>query len=323
MSKVEGLRSKVEWSPFSTFDIRPWTLLRTWAETVKLSHAVFALPFALMAAFLAGRSIDGRGLPYWGQLGLIVLCMVSARSAAMTFNRIVDARIDARNPRTAARPLPAGRLSLFAALTMFGLSAVTFAIGCLGFHIVFQNTWPILLSGPMLVFLCGYSFTKRFTKWSHYYLGMALALSPLASWLAIHPESVGLPVVLLMITVTCWVAGFDIIYACQDIAVDRREGLYSLPSRLGPAAALWIARGSHLLAVGGLAALGFVADLGLFYAAGVICAAILLIVENCLVRPGNYSKVNLAFFTINGVVSLVLGVLAVVDVLVTLPASPS
>ncbi len=303
----------------STIGIRHSTLLGAWAETVKLSHSVFALPFALMAALIAGRSIEGRGLPYWGQLGLIVVCMVSARSAAMTFNRIVDARIDARNPRTAARPLPAGRLTTFAAWWMFALSTVTFGIGCLGFHIFFGNTWPILLAGPVLVFLCGYSFTKRFTKWSHYYLGLALALSPLATWLAIHPASVGLSAVLLMVTVTWWVAGFDIIYACQDIAVDRREGLYSLPSRLGPAAALWIARGSHLMAIGGLAALGFVADLGVFYAAGVVCAAILLIVENSLVRPGNYSKVNLAFFTINGVVSILLGALTVVDVLVTLP----
>ncbi len=293
---------------------------RTWAQMVKLSHSVFALPFALMAAFLAGRNIPGRGWPYWGQLGLILLCMVSARSAAMTFNRIVDAEIDARNPRTSARPLPAGLLTRLTAWAMFALSAATFGIGCLGFYIFFGNTWPILLSGPVLVFLCGYSFTKRFTKWSHYYLGTALALSPLAAWLAIHPASVGVLVVLLMITVTCWVAGFDIIYACQDVDVDRREGLYSLPARLGPAAALWIARGSHLVAVVGLVVLGFAAGLGVLYATGVVCATILLIVENSLVRPGNYSKVNLAFFTINGMVSIVLGILAIADILINLPA---
>ncbi|UCC29743.1 MAG: UbiA family prenyltransferase [Phycisphaerales bacterium] len=294
---------------------------RVWAEMVKLSHSIFALPFALMAAFLAGRNIEGRGWPYWGQLGLIVICMVSARSVAMTFNRIVDAEIDARNPRTARRPLPAGRLTRSVAWAMLGLSAVTFGIGCLGFYVFFHNTWPILLSGPVLVFLCGYSFTKRFTKWSHYFLGMALALSPLGAWLAIHPTTVGLPVVLLMVGVTCWVAGFDIIYACQDIDVDRRDGLYSLPSRLGPAPSLWIARGSHLLAIVCLAALGFAADLGLIYAIGVVIAAILLIVENSLVRPGHYSKVNLAFFTINGIVSVVLGILAVTDMVLTLPTN--
>ncbi|MGB2985291.1 MAG: UbiA-like polyprenyltransferase [Phycisphaerae bacterium] len=295
--------------------------VRIWAEMVKLSHSIFALPFAMIAVFLAGRNIEGRGWPHPGQLGLILVCMVSARSVAMTFNRIADAEIDARNPRTAQRPLPAGRLTRLAAWAMLGLSAVTFGIGCLSFHIFYDNTWPILLSGPILLFLCGYSFTKRFTKWSHYYLGMALALSPLAAWLAVHPATVGLPVLLLMVTVVCWVAGFDIIYACQDIEVDHRDGLWSLPARLGAAPALWIARGSHLMAIVALVALGFVADLGFVYAVGVAFAAILLIVENSLVRPGDYSKVNLAFFTINGIVSVVLGVLAVVDVLTTLPPS--
>lgn len=294
---------------------------RIWAEMVKLSHSVFALPFAVMAAFLAGRGIEGRGWPYWGQLGLIAICMVSARSAAMTFNRIVDAEIDARNPRTAQRPLPTGRLAEQAAWTMLGLSVVTFGFACLGFHIFYDNTWPILLSGPVLVYLCGYSFTKRFTKWSHYYLGLALALSPLAAWLAVHPASIGLSTALLMVGVICWVAGFDIIYACQDIEVDRRDGLFSLPARLGPAAALWIARGSHLAAVGALAALGFVADLGALYAAGVVLAAVLLAVENSLVRAGDYRRVNVAFFTVNGLVSIVLGGLAVVDVLLALPAA--
>ncbi len=290
-----------------------------WADMVKLSHSVFALPFALMAAFLAGRHIEGRGWPYWGQLVLILVCMVSARSVAMTFNRIVDAQIDARNPRTAQRPLPAGRLTFVAAWLMLGISAVTFAIGCLGFHFFFDNTWPIVLSGPVLLYLCGYSFTKRFTRWSHYYLGLALGLSPAAAWLAVDPSSLGWPVVLLMITVTCWVGGFDIIYSCQDIGVDRRDRLHSLPSRLGPAAALWIARSSHFLAVAGLIALGFMADLGFVYAAGVVLVVVLLAVENSLVQPGNYKRVNLAFFTINGAVSVALGALTVLDVLLTLP----
>jgi 4-hydroxybenzoate polyprenyltransferase len=294
--------------------------VRVWAEMVKLSHSIFAMPFAFIAAFLAGRSIEGRGFPYWGQLGLIVICMVAARSVAMTFNRIVDAKIDARNPRTACRPLAAGRLTGRAAWLMLGLSAVTFGIGCLGFHVFYGNTWPIMLSGPVLIFLGGYSFTKRFTKWSHYYLGSALALSPLAAWLAVDPASIGLPVLLLMVTVSCWVAGFDILYACQDIDVDRRDGLYSLPARVGPAAALWIARASHLLAVAGLVALGFVANLGVLYAIGVVFAAILLVIENSLVRPGDYSRVNVAFFTINGTVSIALGALAVVDILVTAPS---
>lgn len=296
--------------------------VRVWAETVKLAHSVFALPFAVMAAFLAGRHLPGRGWPYMGQLGLILLCMVSARSVAMTFNRIVDAQIDARNPRTRNRPLPAGRLSTRAAWVMLAAAAVLFVMGCLGFHVFYGNVWPLALCVPVLLFLCGYSYSKRFTQWSHFYLGAALALSPMAAWLAIHPPSVGLPVVLLMIAVTTWVAGFDIIYSCQDIAVDRREGLFSLPSRLGPAAALWIARGSHAVSIAALVALGMDANLGVSYMVGVTFAAAVLIVENGLVRPGDYRRVNLAFFTLNGVVSVIVGTLTVVDTLLSQPAGP-
>ncbi len=285
---------------------------------VKLSHSVFALPFALMAAFLAGRGIEGRGWPYPGQLALILVCMVAARSVAMTFNRIVDAQIDARNPRTAQRPLPAGRLSFAAAWLMLGLATLTFGLACLGFHLFYANTWPILLSGPVLIYICGYSLTKRFTRWSHYYLGSAIALAPVAAWLAVHPDSIGLPAVILMITVTCWIAGFDIIYACQDIDVDRKEGLFSLPSRMGPVKALWVARASHVMTIVGLIALGLIAPLGWLYATGVAAAALLLIIENALVRPGDYSKVNIAFFTINGVVSVLLAITAIADVLLNL-----
>jgi len=292
--------------------------IRIWADMVKLSHSVFALPFALMATFLAGRNIEGRGYPYWGQLGLILICMVSARSVAMTFNRIVDAQIDARNPRTALRPLPAGRLSFAAAWVMLILFVLTFGIGCLGFHIIYQNTWPILCSGPVLVFLCGYSFAKQFTKWSHFYLGIAIAISPVAAWIAIDPTSLGLQALILMGVVTFWISGFDIIYACQDIEIDKLEGLFSLPSRVGPATALWIARGSHVLVVCGLISLGLVADMGMIYAIGVILAAVLLTVENSLVHPGDYSRVNIAFFTLNGIVSIVLALAAITDVLVAI-----
>ncbi|MCH7840756.1 MAG: 4-hydroxybenzoate octaprenyltransferase, partial [Planctomycetes bacterium] len=254
------------------------------------------------------------GQPFWGQLALVILCMVAARSVAITFNRIVDARIDARNPRTERRPLPAGTLSHAAAYLILCFFTLTFGIACLGFFIFYQNTWPILLSGPVLLVLCGYSFTKRFTQWSHYYLGSALAISPLAAWLAVHPSSVGLPAILLMMVVTFWVAGFDIIYACQDIQVDRRDALYSLPARLGPKVALWLARCSHGLAMIGLIALGVVEELGVVYALGVLVAGILLVVENGLVRPGKYDKVNTAFFVLNGMVSVVLATTMIVDV---------
>lgn len=289
--------------------------IRAWADMVKIAHSVFALPFALVAVFLAARSDPALGTPRAWHLLLVVICMVAARSVAMTFNRIVDAQIDARNPRTASRPLPAGRLSLASAWGMLLLSAITFGMGCMGFYIWFGNTWPLLLSGPVLLYLCGYSFTKRFTRFSHFYLGSAIGLSPLAAWVAVAPQTLGVEVVLLMVAVMCWIGGFDIIYACQDVDVDRREGLFSLPSRIGPARALWVARAAHLMVVACLVALGTVADLGGIYAVGVALAAALLLVENALVRADDLSRVNLAFFTINGIVSVAFAAAAIGDIL--------
>ncbi|MCH8149121.1 MAG: UbiA family prenyltransferase [Planctomycetes bacterium] len=297
--------------------------VRIWADMVKLSHSVFALPFALIAAFMAGRHIEGHGRPYWGQLGLVLICMVAGRSVAMTFNRIVDAGLDARNPRTAMRPLPAGKISLAAAWIMLAVSTVTFGVGCLGFYVYYGNTWPILLSGPVLLYLCGYSYSKRFTKWAHYYLGTAIAISPVAAWLAVHPESIGLPAVLLMMAVSCWIGGFDIIYSCQDIEVDRRDGLHSLPAKWGPAAALRVARISHVMVVVFLIALGYYADMGVTYGVGVAIVATLLIVENAMVKPDDFSRVNLAFFTMNGMVSLALGAAAIIDIVISSAAVSS
>ncbi|MBI1827582.1 MAG: UbiA family prenyltransferase [Planctomycetes bacterium] len=291
-----------------------FSALRVWADMVKLPHSIFALPFAMMATFLAGRSIPGRRYPFAGQLLLVIMCMVAARSVAMTFNRIVDAAIDARNPRTASRPLPAGRLSLAAAIFMLVLSIASFGIGCVGFAFIYDNTWPILLSAPVLLYLCGYSYAKRFTRWSHFYLGSAIAISPVAAWIAVNPTSIGLPAILLAIALTCWIGGFDIIYACQDIEVDRREGLHSLPSRLGPRGALWIARCVHVVSIVALIVLGLVAPLGRGYTVGLCIAALLLIVENSIVHPGDYRRVNMAFFTINGTVSLVLAAGTLIDI---------
>ena len=286
---------------------------------IKFSHSIFALPFAVMAAFLAGRTIEPMHRPYWGQLLLVVACMVCARSVAMTFNRIVDAEIDARNPRTANRPLPAGRLTRHAAYVFLILAATGFAACCHGFLLWYQNTWPIMLAGPVLFYLCGYSFTKRFTKWSHFYLGSAIAFAPMAAWLAVDPGSLGVTAFLLMAAVTLWIAGFDIIYACQDIDVDRRDGLYSLPARWGPVNALRVARLSHMLTVWLLIGICVSAKLGWIYLLGVVVVAVLLLIENALVKPNDFSRVNLAFFTINGVVSLGLGALTVADVLLELP----
>ncbi len=282
---------------------------------VKFSHSVFALPFAMMAAFLAGRHLIPDHHPGWLHLLLVTVCMVGARSVAMTFNRIVDAGIDARNVRTAGRPLPSGALSGRVAYVYLGVASAVFVGGCWGFDSLFGNPWPWRLSLPVLLFLCGYSYTKRFTKWSHFYLGIAIGLSPLAAWIAVHPASVGWPAVILSAAVTLWIAGFDIIYACQDIDVDRREGLFSLPSRWGPRGALMVTRMCHALVIVLLLVLAAVAPMGWVFQLGVGGVAVLLIVENGLVRAGDYSRVNLAFFTINGVVSLGLGVLAILDVL--------
>lgn len=289
--------------------------LLLWGETVKFSHTVFAMPFALIAAFLAGRETP-QGRPSIGHFILVVMCMISARTAAMTFNRIVDADIDARNPRTAGRPIPSGRLSHAAAWWMLGISALTFGMACTGFYLLFGNTWPVLLSGPVLLYLCGYSLAKRFTRWSHLYLGSAVALSPVAAWLAVHPPSLGWTAFLLMGAVTCWIAGFDIIYSCQDIEIDRRDGLHSLPSRAGPEVALWFARLFHVLTVSGLIGVGITAKLGAMYYAGVTVVSALLLVENLLVRPGRYERVNAAFFACNGIVSLVLAATVILDVFV-------
>ena len=291
---------------------------KTWGEMIKFSHSLFALPFAIIAAFLAGRELPA-GRPAWGQLGLLVLCMVTARSVAMTFNRIVDADLDARNPRTNNRPIPAGSISRKQAWIFLAICAIGFVLFCTGFGLFYGNPWPVLLAGPVLLYLCGYSYSKFYTRWSHFYLGSAIAISPAAAWLAIDPNSIGWPAVLLVGAVTFWIGGFDIIYACQDIDFDRREGLHSLPAKLGPTAALWIARSAHALTVLLLAGVGIQAELGWLYWIGVGMVAVLLTVENALVHPDDFSRVNLAFFTVNGVISVGLGIVAIADVLFDLP----
>lgn len=287
------------------------TTVRIWAEMIKFPHSLFALPFALLATFLAARP----QLPTAAQLGLIVLCMVSARSAAMTFNRIVDARLDARNPRTSGRAIPVGTITVRQAAVFMAAAVVVFLLCCLGFWWWFGNIIPIALSWLVLAYLCFYSYTKRFTRWSHFVLGGALALSPVGAWLAIDPASIGRPAIVLMGAVVGWVGGFDIIYACQDIEFDRKEGLFSLPSRIGARKALWIARLAHVITVALLLLLIPLAGLGELYALGVGVAALLLLVENSLVRADDFSRVNVAFFTINGLVSLLLAAAAIADCL--------
>jgi 4-hydroxybenzoate polyprenyltransferase len=294
--------------------------VRRYGELVKFSHSVFALPFALMATFLASRAAYHTGAaahvyPSAVQLALIVACMVTARTAAMSFNRLADQAIDARNPRTAARPLPAGSLSRMQAIGLLAASAVGFVLACAGFWWTQHNWIPLACSLPVLGYLCFYSYTKRFTRWSHFVLGSAIAISPVAAWLAIHPASVGWPAIILMGIVTLWIGGFDIIYACQDIAFDRAAGLHSLPARLGPAKALWIARAAHAGTVALLVCLAVTAGLGGLSLAGIGIVAVLLAIENAIVRPNDFSRVNLAFFTVNGCISLLLAGLVITDIL--------
>lgn len=293
---------------------RGWRAVRTWGEMVKFSHSVFALPFALIAMLLAGRGLPA-GRPAWGQIGLIVACMVAARSFAMTFNRLVDQALDARNPRTAGRPLVRGALSRGAAWAFLVGAAGLFVAACAGF-LWYSNPWPMRLCVPVLAYLAFYSYSKRFTTLAHFVLGTSIAMAPPAAWLAIAPSGLGWSAFVLAGAVATWIAGFDIIYACQDIAVDWREGLHSLPARLGPAAALWVSRGCHVVSAVLLVWLGRLEGLGVAYWVGVGVVAVLLAVEQSLVRADDFSKVNLAFFTVNGVVSGVFAVAVVVDLLV-------
>ncbi|MEK6643220.1 MAG: UbiA-like polyprenyltransferase [Planctomycetota bacterium] len=296
------------------FPSKFWAAMRTWGEMVKFSHSVFALPFALVAAFLAGRSLPG-GLPTLWHVVLIVWCMVSARSFAMTFNRIADAALDVRNPRTAMRPIPAGLISIARAWMFTVTFAMLFICGCAGFRVLFANHWPLLLSIPTLLAMAAYSYCKRFTALSHFVLGAVIAFAPTASWMAIHPESLGWSTIILSGAVFTWIAGFDLIYACQDVGVDRTGGLFSIPARFGIAFALSLSRVCHLVSLTCLIMLGRLESFGWLYWIGVATTGSLLAVEQSIVRPQNLSRVNLAFFTLNGVVSLVFAGAAIGDIL--------
>jgi len=282
---------------------------------VRFSHTLFALPFALCAAVMAWIDGSQASPPItwsWLQLLGILLCMATARSCAMALNRVVDRDVDARNPRTAIRHLPAGTLSLGAVIAFAIFSGVGFIASTALF---LPNRWPLILSVPVLAFLIAYSWTKRFTALAHFWLGAALMMAPLAAWIAIR-GSLDWPPVVLGVAVMLWVAGFDIIYACQDFEFDRREGLHSVPATLGIAGALRVAgvcHGGMLLA---LVALPWVfAPLGLLYFMGIAVVGVLLVYEHWLVRPDDLSRVNAAFFNINIVISVGLFILITADLL--------
>jgi 4-hydroxybenzoate polyprenyltransferase len=268
--------------------------LKITLEMIKWEHSIFALPFALCGAMLAAG-----GLPAARQLAWIVVAMVSARSAAMAFNRLADATIDAANPRTATRALPIGQLT-----PSFVTAFVLVSCGIFVLSASQLNRLTLMLSPVALAVILLYSYTKRFTRWSHLFLGFALGIAPAAAWIAVR-GSLDPRILLLTAAVTFWVGGFDVIYSCQDHDFDRSNSLHSLPRYLGIRHALIVARLFHLLMLGLLVALIVSFGLGKLAIAGVVAVAALLLYEHTLVRHDNLSKLNAAFFTMNGVISVV------------------
>ncbi len=282
------------------------------AADIKVSHTVFAMPWAILSAVMAWDVVRG---PVAGKLALVVTCMVAARTVAMASNRLLDAAIDAKNPRTARRAVPSGRLSRAFVRGVLVLCAVVFVGAASLFQTIYDNPWPLILSIPVLLFLASYPLLKRFTRLCHYYLGAALALAPLCAWIAVA-GALAWPPVIIALAVLTWTAGFDIIYACQDYDCDVRDGVHSVPAAIGVAQALRVSRFAHAVCCALLVTLGIASPpLGTLYFTGVACAGLLLVVEHAIVRPNDLSKVGLAFFTINGIVSLLIGTLGVFEVM--------
>ena len=271
-----------------------WTKTRTTLEMIKWEHSIFALPFALTAALLAAN-----GLPAWRTLGWILLAMVSARSCAMAFNRWADADIDAANPRTRMRAIPAGQLSRQFVL---GFTIVTGAVFVLAAGQL--NRLTLLLSPLVLVVLLGYSYMKRLTRWSHLVLGLALGLAPSAAWIAVR-GSLDARILVLTAAVTLWVGGFDVLYACQDYEHDKAAGLHSLPRTIGIDGAFMAARIMHLLMLALLVWFGRLFSFHLAGWLGIAAAGSLLAYEHSLVSPRDLRRLNAAFFTMNGVIAMV------------------
>ena len=272
---------------------------------VRFSHSVFALPFALCGAWLAAG-----GVPALRTLGLVVLCAVAARTAAMACNRLGDARLDAQNPRTAARELPAGRIAPGAAWMLVAASAALFLAGAW-----LLNPLAGWLALPVLAVLLGYSLMKRVHWSAHLVLGLALALAPLGAWIAVRGAidvSVA-PALYLAAAVLTWVAGFDLIYACQDADFDRASGLHSIPARFGIARALSLSAVLHVLTIAALAGVGWSAGLSWIWWGALALAGTLLFWEHRIVRPDDLSRVNTAFFTLNGWLGLVIFAALVLD----------
>ncbi len=273
--------------------------LRILLDNIKFEHTIFALPFAYLGMVLAAR-----GLPTLHQFVWITVAMASARTLAMSLNRLIDRELDARNPRTMNRPLPRGLISPRGVALIVVIAFVVFEFAAWQL-----NTLCLTLSVPALVFLVGYHYAKRFTWATHWILGLTDGIAAAGGWVAMR-ASVDPLALLLWFVVVVWMAGFDLIYACQDVEVDRREGLYSVPSRFGIPTALTLARVNHAITVVALAVVGVVAGLGWVYWLGWLAVAALLAYENSIVKPNDLSRLNLAFFNVNGYISVIVFVSA-------------
>jgi 4-hydroxybenzoate polyprenyltransferase len=278
--------------------------LRVTLEMIKWEHSVFVLPFALCGAMLAAQ-----GLPSGHALLWIIVAMVAARSAAMAFNRLADASMDAANPRTQMRALPSGALTPAFVATFVVASCAVFVVAAAQL-----NRLSLILSPLALAVILLYSFSKRFTRWSHLILGFAMGIAPSAAWIAVR-GSLDPRILLLTAAVTFWGGGFDVLYSCQDYDFDRRTGLHSVPRYFGIAKSLWIARLFHLSMLLLLVSLVLVFGLGKLAIAGVVFVALLLAYEHSLVSPDDLSRLNAAFFTMNGVISVVFFIFIAGDLL--------
>ncbi len=284
--------------------MRPVAAVRETADLVKFAHTAFALPFALIAAIAAAN-----GLPPWPVLGWILLAMAGARTAAMAFNRLADQRVDAGNPRTAGRALPAGRVG-----RPFAWALVALGAAALGIATWRLNPLCLALAPVALAWVLAYSYSKRFTRLSHLWLGLGLGIAPVGAWLAVR-GSFAVPPLVLAVAVTAWVAGFDVLYSLPDEPFDRAAGLHSLPARLGPGRAIAVARALHVVAAAGFAAFAWcMGGWGLW--AGTAAAAVLLAWQHTLVGPGRLQRLNTAFFTANGVLALLMFALYLLDMMV-------
>lgn len=304
-----------------------WPAITAALADIKIAHSVFALPFAILAAFLAASALSPIRWPrFTGQLALVIGCMVLARTWAMLINRLADRRFDAHNPRTARRAIPAGRTTTPVMAAVAAACALLFCALASGFGLLYANWWPLALALPVLAWIALYSFTKRFTALCHLFLGGALAASPIAAAIAIAPDILFTPaapdiratILMLAGFIVLWVAGFDIAYALQDLDFDRTANLRSIPARLGLRGALWTSRIMHAAAFALLAGIALAMHtLGPLFTAATIAVGGLLVFEHIVLARRGIAGLPMAFFTLNGIISLSLGAAGIADILTT------